>query len=568
MIMEAKETMIYIIIAAVIVIAVALAVGNSLLSNKYNVAVRLSTVGPSAVYPYQESHFLINVTNNGNNKINSVLLGFYLNGAAISTNTVSIPAHQSIILLRNYTYSESGNYSFQAVADPGRLLNIANRSMAQNTFNYDIMQPQLADVYSSIPNANIINTEQFTLSGLGEYSSSAVANRYNISTFNYLFSNSQNIILKIFDSMASSIAYSKGAYAQYANGSTAYVAWLQGTVSPTEINPLISSFGSKTSLQHNITYSQLNGTSSICTWYSNGWTKLIYYYNASKGSGCAGLASTSFNSTEGVLLANALISNTSITNYQSNFYYTNTTQLGSIISYSRNSLTATRIFNNTLGLFATSIAQVPKGLNVTLSNNTCYGLIYNNNSVHICSVIVPTRNFSVNFPFELVKTTEIQPNYIISEYSLLNSSLVTIAHANAARLIYLLTQNSTTAQWVTGFRSSCSMISPQFGCNFISFNYSSNLASINFTNKLGSSITISKINCAIAAGYPNATINQTIAQNGTAELSFQCHNIPVPETAAISTYTLNITYVSKGITNSTSTYGLLNITNQGLSQYT
>ena len=115
--MDTKEILVYVLIAAIIVVVVLFALGSSILGSSYNVNVALYPVGQSAIYPYQTSQFAINVTNNGS-KISNLLLGFYINGISISTNTLSIPAHQSVILYRNYTYTASGNYSFQAVADP------------------------------------------------------------------------------------------------------------------------------------------------------------------------------------------------------------------------------------------------------------------------------------------------------------------------------------------------------------------------------------------------------------------------------------------------------------------
>ena len=394
------------------------------------------------------------------------------------------------------------------------------------------MQPQTADVYSSIPNGNITSTQEFTLSGLGAYSSVAVAKRYNITFFNQLFGPSQGVMLVVFQNLAPGVAYAKGAYAQYANNSTAYVVWLQGTVNTTRVNGLLSSFvGSSTAQHGGITYTRMSNTLSICDLYDSGWTKIISYYNSSNRGTCMNLTSTHFNSTEGAFFNNMLISKANLTNYQSEFYYTNSTALGGILSYSRNSMSETRLFNNTVGLFATGISEMPNGINgIATSGNICYGLIYNNESTHVCSVVVPTRNNSITTPFELVKSTEILPNYIVSVYSLINSTLATIAHENAANLMGALTKNSISAKWTTGFQSGCMIKNLSMGCKFLSFNYTSTTAYMNLTNIFAKPIRISKINCALSGGFPNTTINQTIAANKTTSLVFACHNLPIPST--------------------------------------
>ena len=311
-----------------------------------------------------------------------------------------------------------------------------------------------------------------------------MAKRYNITFFNQLFGPSQGVMLVVFQNIAPSVSYAKGAYAQYANNSTAYVVWLQGTLNTSRVNALLSSFvGSSMAQYSGITYARMSNTLSVCDWYSSGWTKLISYYNNSNSETCMNLALTHFNSTEGAFFNNSLISKANLTNYQSEFYYTNSTPLGGILSYSRNSMSETRLFNNTVGLFATGVSELPNGINgIATSRNICYGLIYNNGSAHVCSVVVPTRNNSFTLPFELVKSTEILPNYIVSVYSLINSTLATIAHDNAANLINALTKNSISAAWTTGFQNGCSIENLSIGCKFLSFNYNSTTAYMNITN--------------------------------------------------------------------------------------
>jgi hypothetical protein len=562
-----KEIALYIIIAVVIIAALVFVLGRGALSGgSYNLSVKIVQLGGVPQYPYQASHFLINITNNGQNKITNLPVGFYLNGVPLNSVNVTIPAGKNVSLLKNYTYQYAGNYSFQVVADPAQLANIADRQQAKETVSLQIVQPETADVYSSIPNGNITDTQSFTMSGSGAFTTSKIDQRYNISLFNKLFSPQQQVLSSIFQNLGGYIAYSNGAYVKYANNSSAYSGWLQGTVDPAEIELVISSFGAKSSQHGNLTYSAISNTTSVCTWYANGWTKILAYYNNSLGATCLGFSSKSYNSSENQLLVNALKSNGNLTYYQSRFLYTNITPLGSVLEYSNGNISGTNIFNNSLGfIFSTTIKKLATPLSTTLLNNphnTCFGLIYNNGSVHVCSVYIGLRNGSTSSLYGLINSSEITSNYIINVYSIVNQSSLIAAHDNAARLMGALGINETSAIWTSGFNSGCSIYNSSLQCKFLSFNYTDNNASINVTNMFASSVRINNVNCEAAAGFPAAQINQTIAANKTLPIRFTCYNLPVPSTTAVTSYSLNINYTVNNSIASAS--GILNVTSPGL----
>jgi hypothetical protein len=197
-----KEIALYIIIAVVIIAALVFVLGRGALSGgSYNLSVKIVQLGGVPQYPYQASHFLINITNNGQNKITNLPVGFYLNGVPLNSVNVTIPAGKNVSLLKNYTYQYAGNYSFQVVADPAQLANIADRQQAKETVSLQIVQPETADVYSSIPNGNITDTQSFTMSGSGAFTTSKIDQRYNISLFNKLFSPQQQVLSSIFQNL-------------------------------------------------------------------------------------------------------------------------------------------------------------------------------------------------------------------------------------------------------------------------------------------------------------------------------------------------------------------------------
>ena len=566
---ELRELLIYAVIAVVIIAIVAVVLWGRVFKSTYNVDVSLTQFGPVPVYPYQTSHFLINITNNGSSPMDNVLLGFYLNGSQISTNTISVPAKASIQVIRNYTYQEAGSYDFQAVIDPGHLVYILNRTRAQGTLIQSIMQPQTADVYTSIPNKNIVDTQTYTITGDGVYGSAEIAQRYDIAQFNKLFGPSEPISIKIFESLAPYIGYVNGAYAKYANNSIASTAWIQGTATPQLAKIIVSSFGISTrTLPNNVIFAATNRTTSMCMFYSGGWAKIITYDNASKKGTCSGIANNTFNSTQSQLFISTLKSDTNLTHYQSGFFYTNVTRLGSVLEYDRGNLTATNIFSDQYGFFfASSVRQNRKPANVSaLPNDTCYGLIYSSGNVNVCSVVIFTRNASMTLPFGMVNTSFISPNYMLNMYSLVNSSSLSAAHQNAARLISAIGVNSISASWTTGFKNGCSMENTStntFNCKFISFNYTGLGAVVNLTNNLGSPVKVNNIGCKLAAGYPNTTINDTIAPGKTLRAAFKCYSLPVPVASAVISYLISVNYTVQGANRLA--LGVLNITNQGYS---
>jgi hypothetical protein len=566
--MNYKEIAIYAVLAIVIVALVVYALSSRLFSSSYNVSVSILQAGGTPSYPYRASHFLINVTNKGSGNIDGMLLGFYLNSIPVNTSTVSIPAGQSVTIERNYTYQYPGNYSFQAVADPSDLLNMVNRQDAQQTLTIRINAPQVANPYVSIPNGNITDTQSFTTTGSGLFGAAGAAQRYNLSLFNRVFGPSENLTLKVFENLAGYISYANGAYAKYSNKSVAYSVWLQGPITPTLVTYVVSSFNNvKTKQKGGITYTTLSNTTSMCTWYDSGWTKIVTYQNSSTSETCIGFAGSNFSPTESQLFIGLLKNNTNMTRYQARFLYANITPLGSLVQYSNNSITTTNLFTDPYGFFfASSIERNGMPLNVSKVNDTCYGLIYGTANVNVCSQLLPTRNYSVDLPYGLLNSSEITTNYTVSLYSLVNESNLMAAHYDAANLISTLGINESHAIWLNGFRSRCDINSTSsLACGFLNYNYTSTTAQISLTNRFGSPITIKSIGCELAAGFPITNTSQQIGANSTVNFFFKCYAPATPLTAAINEYSLQMNYT---VNNTKETaYGVLNITNQGLSSY-
>ncbi len=554
---------------AVVIIAIVLFVVSSLLQpSSYSVQVRLSQqTQNTTIYPYQTAQYQINITNTGHGPIKDMLVGFYLDGSSQSTNTISLPAGQSIILKRNYTYPTAGTYSFQAVADPSDLLNILNRSAAQSTLTTNITPAEIPNVFTSIPNTNISGIQSFALSGTGGLSTAAVAQRYNVSLVNRFFGPGENLSEKIFENVYPYTGNVYGAYAQYNDNTIAYTAWLQGTVNPQVVEFILSSF--KDNLNHTsigqFQVTKINKTTSMCVFYSSGWTKIISYYNNSKPGTCASIAAYTYNPTESNTIINLIKTNATITHFQSGLFYTNSTILGSSVYYSANSLTAINVFNNDFGLFIGSVQKLvaPRSSNSLASNSTCYGLIYSRGNTHVCTYLIPTRTGNYSLPFGLTNSTYLAQNYTIGIYSLVNNTQLVAAHNNAANLLNALGVNESSIPWGLQFMNSCVFANASIGCTFRNFFRTNSTAQFNITNMFNSNIRVNQLNCELLPGFSNVTVNTIIPAGKSAEFTQLCNNVAIPTASALTNYLLIMNYTYRNSTKIVT--GSFNVTNQGIS---
>ncbi|MGI0100763.1 MAG: CARDB domain-containing protein [Candidatus Micrarchaeaceae archaeon] len=566
---ELKEIAIYGLLAIIIVVAIILALGLSgFTSSAYSIRVKLSQEGTilQTIYPYQTSYYAINITNTGKRQITGMPVGFYLDGVPETENTISIPAGETVTLLRNYTYPSPGPYTFEAVADPGHIFNIADRNASQSSITTNVTEPELPNVYTSVPNANMTYTQSFALSGVGALEIAAVAGRYDITSISDMFGPYDSISTKVFENAYPFTANVYGAYSEYSDNSIAYAAWLQGTIDPAVIGAVVSSFGkdvNELSLPTGIIgYVNLGNSTSMCTFYSNGWTKIITYYNASNAGTCETVSTNSYTPTESNVLTNVVVNDTYLTHLQSGFFYTNSSVLGSSLAYSGMNATATNIFQNNYGLFISSIRKDNNAINISaIKNATCYGLIYNSSNLSVCSYLIPTSTGNYSLPYGLVNSSYITPNYTLNMYSLVNNTELIAAHDNAAHLLSRLGINSSFVEWQEAFGNSCSFSNSSIGCKFLSMSQNGT-ASFNITNKLPKPLRINTLNCEIEPGFENVSINMTIEPNSTTSISQPCSTIAVPTVEAQASYTLIMNYTYGNATMVTS--GFLNVTNQNI----
>jgi len=553
---------------AIVIVAVALAAALALSTPSYNVKVALVTNSTPPVYPYQTAHFAIVLQNKGS-AISNLVVGFYLNGSELSYYKVSLPANKTVAVETNYTFQRNGTYQFSAVADSAHVLPLTDRNTTSASLSINVTQAAQANIFTSIPNNNVTYSQSFSFANVGLESSSAIADRYNISVFNNLFAIPQAIVTKVAENLVQGTAYANGAYVTYTNGTAAYTIWLQGVETPQDVQYIVSTFElqSKTvgSANAPIEFTKVSNTTSMCALYAGGWTKIISYFNDSMGSNCATIAATSYQPTEANVLVGVLKANPTIPTYRAKFSYTNTSLVGSYIAYSNSTFSVASMFYNDFGFF-TSIIQSNQGANATNSTGsnatqTCRGLAYDNGTTNVCSAYLVPRDGQVANGFALVNSIQIGSKYVLQLFSLINQTNSAAAHVNAVSLIRALNMTQNTTKWGSAFTNFCSLGNSSIGCRVSAYDYVNSTAYVNITNNLSGPITLNRAACYIPGVRANVTFNSTLNTGGSETLRLACANLPIPVVSPATSYLLQLNYTYQGKTLLAN--GELNVTNSG-----
>jgi hypothetical protein len=244
-------------------------------------------------------------------------------------------------------------------------------------------------------------------------------------------------------------------------------------------------------------------------------------------------------------LTGELKSNPQIQNFTRKLYYVNSSYMGSVLSVNNNSFASTNIFNTSDMFFMASVRKFTTPLTAAPHNLTCYGLTYGFNSTDVCSIVEPAP--SSPGIYRLVNTTEITPHYLISLYSLVNSSILINAHYNSAYLIGAIGLNETAFKWGSPYGNSCTFPNTNLSCAYSAFNTTSLEAKINLTNNLKVPVKLNRISCAQVVGLgSNQTINMTVAAGATSTVTMGCRNIPAAVLAMSDQYTLVLNYTESG----------------------
>lgn len=544
--MDFKSILIYAVIVVVIAVAVAYVLSTQI-HHTYDISVTLRANVPASPYPYQTGYFRADINNTGSGTATDVPLLIYLNGNPIVSYKVTLPPGKGGAVAWNYTFQYNGTYQFQAIADPGHVFSISNRPAAQGSISVIVNAPQSPNVYSSISNNNITSTQSFTLLRNGSAAVSLMALGYNTSILNGILGPARSVMLRTLQDLSDTINLVQGAVAYYPGNQIAYTAWIQGTITPTLVGAVVNSYSVPISgISANgtkVAFARVTNTTSMCFYYSNGWTKIISYYNSTVNATCASISGVAHTGNASSLVVGASNETAKLRNISSIFVYSNSSYLGSALTYSNGMYGAASIFSNQYGTFMSYLKRNSAPVNLSV-NSTCNGIIYPAANVFVCSSgIAPIQNSGETT--DMINETVVTENYTASIYSFVNRTNLLLANNAGINLLLSLNLSNRSAGWNSTFVNTCALNGTPYGylpCRVASFSHKNYTATIGITSALSAPITLTSIACytpGIKKAYP---INIALAPGGTANVATTCTNPPIPLGTISTTYGIAINY--------------------------
>ncbi len=566
--MDFRSILIYAVIVVVIAVAVAYVLSTQI-HHTYDISVTLRANVSASPYPYQAGHFRADINNTGSGTATDVPLLIYLNGNPIGSYKVTLPQGKGGAVAWNYTFPYSGTYQFQAIADPGHVFSISNRSAAHGSISIIVNPPQSSNVYSSIPNDNITYTQSFTLLQNGSAAVSLMALGYNTSILNGIMGPARSVMLRMLQDLSDTINLVQGAVAYYPGNQVAYTAWVQGTITPALVGAVVNSYSVPiSSISANGTkaaFARVTNTTSMCFYYSNGWTKIISYYNSTLNATCASISSTAYTGNASSVVVGTGKAIAGLENISPRFVYSNSSYLGSALTYDNGTHGTASIFSNQYGTFMSYLKRNNAPVNLSV-NSTCNGIIYPAANVFVCSSgIAPIRNSGETA--DLINETIVTENYTASIYSFVNRTNLLLANNAGINLLLSLNISNRSAGWNSTFVNTCSLNETPYGylpCRVASFSHTNYTTTIGIISALSTPITLTSIACytpGIKQAYP---INIALAPGGTANVTTTCTNPPIPLGTISTTYDIAINYTAAAHPSAQmNTAGQITIINQG-----
>jgi hypothetical protein len=561
-----KNIVVYAAIAVIVLVGV-YAFASSALNPSYSISMQLSpATQPSTLYPYNTTILHLYINNTGGADISSLPVVLYLNGVALQTLDIqSLPPDHVSQENFSYTYPSSGSYNFSVIADPSHLFNIQNRQAAETSFTAKVYAAELPNVYLSIPNNGIMDTQSFSFTKNGTGEALYLDSNYSLQQFSDIFDGNVPALMQIFKPLFPYIGYFNGAYANYTNGTAAYTAWVQSGASAADMAVLLNRYNYSIS---NFTvgsepafYTKLNATTSMCMYYDQGWTKIVVYGNDSSASTCRDIIMHTYSGSESNTLVQQLKADPVMFNYQNitraynanipTFIYEGAYPIGSSIASDNGVLTTINFFqtyatNSSSGAFFAGLMK----RNIPPANSMqrlCFdGIVFNGNTANVCSRYTSTSTGYFGEPI-LLNSTQITSNYTISLYSLVNGSIAPAAHLDAVALMQSLKLNESRVHWKSMYQNSCIFnASEQIGCGFVGVNISSYAPSFTLTNNYPSKITLQNVSCSYDA-QPKVTPIDVVMQPGnTLSFSVPCSLSPPLGFVVGIQESLNATYIVNG----------------------
>lgn len=473
-----------------------------------DIALSANSTAKAALYPYQKVSMTIGVFNKGNSNIDNMSIGVLVNGNLTSLYKVTLPVGKQTSIIYNYSPTLAGNYTIEAVADPGKLYSLENRADAQTSIRFSVLSSQAAAPGSMLPKANAtsIRGENFTRGGY--LLSSYLSNKYGMSGF-ALTGNSKidSFITPLVNLTALEIKNITVSDADYVNGSSAYSIWIKGYIDPDIFSVAASASGLE---WKNVstggvitTFINMSGGTTFCSWYSGGWIKTLSYEGNGTCLSMMGAAASNASMLKGGV-------NSTLYN---KIEISNTVMIGNYSGESKDSSYAAKTF-----FFANASFIYASISNNTPQTNVCYGLIDVINGTSYCSTyLLPASGGIQNL--SLVRTTAYIGSYNFTVLSLLNTSFAVSAVPVAAGIIGAFKIPGNSLMLKSGIVDTCSF-NDTFGCGNVT--YFNGTIGFRVTNKLNATVRLLGAECYTLGNVLPFPLNVTLASGESAEVSPEC----------------------------------------------
>lgn len=448
----------------------------------------------SAVYPYQTMKIPISLTNTGGSVINNISIGVYVNGNITQTYKAYIPAGKQATVYYNFTPKSNTAYSLSVVVDPSKLYDITDRQAAQNTTEITTLALQKAAPYSLFPPNPKGGQDVFYMNPRGY-----IATLYfdNFTKYFYLTGSNQanNFLYPALDVFSSYINEMVVAHAYYSNYSLASI-WVNGYTTPAAFDAAAEGKGINTTKQNNVSFINLGNSTTVCTWYSGGWTKLLVSLG---GKNCTAYTTPTNNTLN-----------------PNNLYYLLKTRNSSLLNYS--GYTGNLSFAGSLTATQNALYFESLTYNGT-QDNTCYGNILNLSNTSYCLQALYQGNTILD------KISALKGMYNTTVWYIPSINTTTPAFNYAINLSKEYSFPGEKITYLSAYANKCyvgaglTCSNPSFGSNTTTLK-----VNMNITNSLNSTITLNSIGCIMLGNFTTISVNKQLPPNKSAAVSLPCYN--------------------------------------------
>jgi len=502
---------IYIWIAIFVIIAAAALYYRFYYTASYQLTVSFNKTQLSRnIYPYQNVAIPIIVTNTGSSAISNLDFGLYMNGSLKNTYKLDIPVGKTAVIPFNYTPAKAGTYNFSVVADPGRVFSISDRAQAQSNAGFLVSNSESPSPYSYIARNGLVSGSYANLKSSGVVTDSFFYTNFSSSPIVFSNISALNTFLYPITSIAGTyineMAYSNG---EYSGNNAISSIWLKGYLEP---SAFVYAAGYKGFIHHNFTYNgtqvtfvKLSNISTMCSWYSSGWIKII---GTNGTENCTRVLEHPS--------ASHYIPDVQNIKFMNDSFASNATVIGNYSGFVGNVFSHGELLEMNNSVHYMQIAT-----NLTNPLLVCYGAIYNISGISYCSSYdLPVSGKIGNF--SLISTRAYVGGINYTDYSLSSTSKLLETVPEAIGLIHASLYNSSAKSLVflPGIQSACGFVEG-FNCTGVSFSNST----LNFRviNNYNSTVALNAGSCfAEAPSLLFTKLNYTLKAKQAANISVGC----------------------------------------------